>query len=51
VLILQEIQFVHSSSSRNGSVHDAKNCFKHGAMDDTVTANCIRTASAGFSDI
>jgi len=28
VLILQEILFVHFSSSRNGSVHDAKYCFK-----------------------
>lgn len=37
--------------SRNGNVHDAKYCFKHWAMDDTVTASCIKTASTGFSDI
>jgi len=36
--------------SRNGNVH-AKYCFKHWAMDDSVTASCIKTASAGLSDI
>jgi hypothetical protein len=51
VLILQEIQFVQSSCSRYGSVHDTKNCLKHGAMDDTVIANCVKTASTEFSAI
>jgi hypothetical protein len=36
--------------SKNDNVHTIY-CFKHWAMDDTITASCINTASTGFSDI